>query len=96
MGMQRIRLALTRWVGGLLNMAGAPGFVREGTYSSAHGVDVSVRVSALFTVVAVNQFEIFFYRLSGEIDGVSVTASRRYTEVRIPVRVHDSEPSARE
>src|SRR5262245_7735072 len=71
---RQLRLTVLGWLGALLNLAGMPGFVRDCTYRSASGADVTVRVTRLFTVVTVNEFEIFFYRVSGRIDGVSVTA----------------------
>lgn len=66
----RFRLAWLRFWGGLANLAGFPGVVREGEYQSELGVTVKVRKSALFTVVTVNGVDVFFYRLSGGIDGV--------------------------
>jgi hypothetical protein len=91
MRVTRLRLLVLGWLGRLANLAGLPGFVRNGRYTSALGVDVIVRISPLFTIVSVDGFEIYFYRLSGGIDGVSVTADPRYTAARTPARVRDSE-----
>ena len=94
--MKRRRLSILKWLGELANLAGIPGLVRPATYRSALGVTVAVRVSPLFTVISVGSFEIYFYRLSGTIDGVSVTADPDYTAERTPTPVRDngaSDPS---
>jgi hypothetical protein len=91
----RLGLRMARWLGSVLNLAGLPGFVRAGTYESAYG-DVAVRVSSLFTVVSIDGLEVFFYRLSGAIDGVSITARRDYTGARTRSPVRDSAASAPE
>jgi hypothetical protein len=91
-----VRLRVLRSLGGLLNTMRVPGFVREATYVSARGAKVCVRISSLFTVVSVDGFEIFFYRLSGGIDGVSMTEPPDYMVARIPSRVRGSERTAHE
>jgi hypothetical protein len=96
MRVPRVRLLVLTWLGRLLNLAGLPGFVQPGRYQSAIGVNVAVRVSPLFTVVSVDGFEIYFYRLSGGIDGVSVTADPDYTAVRTRAPVRDSAGTDRE
>jgi len=76
----RLRLGwLTCW-GWLANLAGFPGFVRECEYRSELGVAVRVRKSPLFTVVTVNGVDVYFYRLTGGIDGVGVNPSSDCTE----------------
>ena len=67
-----------RWltVCGWLANLGFPCVVRETQYeSAAHGVSVRVRVSKLFTVVTVNGVDVYFYRLTGRIDGVGFSPS---------------------
>src|SRR5574340_373896 len=69
--LNRLRLWWLRFWGELANLAGFPGFVRAGEYSSDQlKVQVKVRTSPLFTVVTVNGIDVFFYRLTGGIDGV--------------------------
>ena len=64
------RVSILSWLGWVMNLAGFPGWVRECSYRSHLGVQVDVRISFLFTVVTVNGVDIYFYRLSGQIDGV--------------------------
>ena len=72
-----LRLRLLDWMGKLANLAGLPCIVREGEYSSpSAGVTVRVRSSSLFTVVTVNGVDVYFYRLSGEYDGVGISNGR--------------------
>lgn len=68
----RIHLGwLTLW-GRVADVLGFPGFVREGQYASDYlGVNVLVRKSPLHTVVTVNGVDVYFYRLTGGIDGVT-------------------------
>ena len=58
------------WLGWAANLVGFPGCVRVCSYTSTLGVQVVVRISPLFTVVTVNGVDVYFYRLSGQIDGV--------------------------
>lgn len=74
-----LRLRWLQLCGRLVNLAGLPGFVREGEYSSQLGVTVKVRKSALHTTVTVNDVDVFFYRLTGKMDGVGFNASPDYT-----------------
>lgn len=66
----RLRLGWLAFWGRVMNLAGFPGFVRECDYASQLGVTVKVRKSALYTTVTVNGVDVFFYRLTGGIDGV--------------------------
>jgi hypothetical protein len=84
-------LSILKWSGQLANLAGLPGLIRPASYRSALGVTIAVRVSPLFTVISVDSFEIYFYRLSGRIDGVSVTANPDYTAARTPTPVRGNE-----
>jgi hypothetical protein len=56
------------WLGKFLNLASIPGFVKPGEYQSS-GVNVSVRVSPLYSVVTVNGLDLYFHRTTGLIDG---------------------------
>lgn len=78
MMLSRLRLGWLRFWGSVVNLAGFPGFVREGEYVSQRGVTVRVRTSALFTTVTVNGVDVYFYRLTGGIDGVAVSPSADY------------------
>jgi hypothetical protein len=83
--MARLRLRLLDWAGKLANLAGMPCIVREGEYSSpSAGVTVRVRSSSLFTVVTVNGVDVYFYRLTGGIDGVGVNQTSGYSKDDIP------------
>ncbi len=64
------RVRILSWLGRVAGLAGFPGWVRECSYTSVLGVQVHVRISPLFTVVTVNGVDVYFYRLSGQIDGV--------------------------
>ena len=61
--------------GKVANLAGFPIVVRETDYHSALGVDVKVRTSPLYTTVTVNGVDVYFYRLTGQINGVGLTAA---------------------
>lgn len=71
-----MRLTWLVWLGRAARLVGYPCVVREGHYeSAATGVSVSVRALDLFTVVTVNGVDVYFYRLTGGIDGVGVGPS---------------------
>jgi hypothetical protein len=70
MGWTRFRLGWRRIWGRLANVVGLPGFVRVGKYTSGLGVTVRVRTTPLFTIVTVQDTDVYFYRLTGRIDGV--------------------------
>ena len=71
-----IRLWWLRLWGRIVNLAGLPGLVRECDYASGLGpTSVRVRISPLFTVVTVNGVDVFFYRLTGGIDGIGYAPS---------------------
>jgi len=76
---------LQRWLGGILNTLGIPGFVSDTTYRSAR-FDAHVRVSRgkSYTVICVNGLDLYFRRLSGRIDGVGF--SRTPDCMPVPVR----------
>jgi hypothetical protein len=86
-----LRVSLLTWAGRILNLAGFPGWIRSGSHDSQFGT-VHVRVSALYTVVTVNGVEVFFYRLTGGIDGVGVSQTANYTTVGIPAAVSAADP----
>lgn len=74
--MYTICLAASRILGVLANLAGVPGFVRECEYrASVADVIVSVRKSSLYTIVTVNGVDVYFYRLTGRIDGIGFSPS---------------------
>ena len=61
----------------MANLAGLPGFVRECDYhSESLGVAVRVRMNPRFTVITVNGVDVYFYRLTGYIDGVGFNSPR--------------------
>ncbi len=59
--------------GRALNTLGLPCIVRNGEYKSeTFGTRVRVRCGEVFTVVTVNEIDVYFHRLNGQIDGVGV------------------------
>lgn len=61
-----------RWLARIANTLGVPGFVRVSEYHSADSrITVRVRCGSAFTVISVNNVDIYFDRLSGRIDGIS-------------------------
>jgi hypothetical protein len=86
-----IRLSLLTWAGRILNLAGFPGWIRSGSHESEFGT-VQVRVSALYTVVTVNGVDVFFYRLTGGIDGVGISQTANYTTAGIPAVASAADP----
>jgi hypothetical protein len=58
--------------GRMLNAAGAPGFIRRQQCRRLRDTAVEVRVTRRFTIVAVNNIQLMFRRLSGELDGIVV------------------------
>jgi hypothetical protein len=63
---------LTKWLARLANALRVPGFVRITDYTTADSrITVRVRCGTAFTVISVNNVDIYFDRLSGRIDGVS-------------------------
>jgi hypothetical protein len=86
-----LRLSLLTWLGRILNLAGLPGWIRAGEYESEHG-RVRVRVTPLYTVVTVNGVEVFFYRLTGGLDGVGVSHTWNYRPADIPSAVALADP----
>jgi hypothetical protein len=71
---------VSKWLARLANAVGIPGFVRVTDYQSADGrITVRVRCGSAFTVLSVNNVDIYFDRLSGRIDGVSYGQKPRGT-----------------
>jgi hypothetical protein len=69
-----LKLKWMRMLGSLANLAGLPGFARDCEYDSkAMDTRVTVRNTGLYTIITVNGVDVFFYRLTGGIDGVCVT-----------------------
>ena len=79
----RIAAALGR----ALNTLGLPCIVRNGEYrSETFGTRVQVRCGEVFTVVTVNEIDIYFHRLNGRIDGVGLRGTPDYTSGSTPER----------
>lgn len=67
----RFPLGVIGWLGKLANVAGFPGFIRDCEYESVGtSTRVTVRRTALYTIITVNGVDVYFYRLTGGIDGV--------------------------
>ena len=90
-----IRLSFLIWAGRILNLAGLPGFLRAGHHESELGT-VRVRVSPLYTVVTVNGVDVFFYRLTGGIDGVGINQIKNYRQDEAPSGVALADPAPSE
>jgi hypothetical protein len=85
------RLSVLTLAGRILNLAGFPGWIRAGSHCSQFGT-VQVRVTALYTIVTVNSMDVYFYRLTGGIDGVGVSQTANYTGDGIPAAVGAVDP----
>ncbi len=84
-----LRLKVFGLMGSLLNLAGAPGIVRDCEYfSEGTSTRVTVRRTALYTVVTVNGTDVYFYRLSGGIDGVGATLTSGCKVAQAPESAH--------
>ncbi len=82
-------------MGRLLNLAGAPGFVRDCDYdASACQATVSVKTGQLFTVVRVNGMDVYFNRLTGTIDGIGFNPAFDCTLIRAEGSEHSDERAA--
>ena len=90
-----MRLRISGWIGALLNWLGFPGFVRECKYKSTEtDTFVSVRYSSLYSVVSVNGVDVYFHRITGEIDGVGVSQAEHCTALDTLELTHLAEPRA--
>ena len=90
------RLTFWRALGGLVNLVGLPGFVRETEYASREmATAVTVRRVALYTVVTVNDVAVYFNRLSGLIDGVALSRTGDYPAGETQSAQSDPVPSSR-
>src|SRR5271157_6028102 len=69
--LSRTRIYVRLFLGGLFNLAGIPGLVRECNYGgTTTKAEITVRHGGLFTIISVNGLDIYFHRLTGSIDGV--------------------------
>src|SRR5438309_1210221 len=89
-----LRLRLRVLAGKLYNLAGIPGIVRDCDYSATIcDARIRVRSKELFTIITVNDLDIYFHRLTGSIDGVGLSTPPGYCKQdevlesgRVPVR----------
>jgi hypothetical protein len=66
----RITIRGTQIVGTMLRKLRAPGFIKDvEIQDETSGHSISVKSTALFTIVTVNGRDFFFHRLSGRFDG---------------------------
>ena len=68
MAMLRVR----RSVGWFLNTLRAPGFMRPAACEHRLGIPVEVTIGKLFTVIHVRDVKLFFDRVTGRFDGLSL------------------------
>lgn len=79
----RIRIFIRLLFGGIFNLAGIPGLVRDCNYRSVTAnAEITVRQGELFTIISVNGLDIYFHRLTGSIDGVGSTSNCKLDEIR--------------
>jgi hypothetical protein len=70
-----LRLRCRVAFGRLLNLAGIPGLIRSCDYKAGiTDARIRVRVGEMFTVITVDGLDIYFHRLTGQIDGVGLAA----------------------
>ena len=67
-----MRRHVRRAFGRILNIIGAPGFIRASACHDRLGIAVEVRIDEMFTVVTVKNIRLLFHRLTGKFDGVVV------------------------
>lgn len=78
-------LSAVGWLGRIANLAGLPGLVRDCEYNSeATSTRVTVRRTALYTIITVNGTDVYFYRLTGGIDGVGASQASCCTTEPVP------------
>jgi hypothetical protein len=65
-----------------MNKLGVPGFMRAAPCEHRLGVSVEVTVGQQFTVIHVRDVKLFFDRVSGRFDGVSLDGSECEVEAR--------------
>ena len=65
-------LVWRRGLGWILNKLGAPGFMRAAPCEQRLGIPVEVIVGRLFTVIHVREVKLFFDRVTGRFDGLSI------------------------
>jgi hypothetical protein len=86
---KRVLLRLRVWLGKLLNAIGFPGITADGEYDA--GIckgKIQVKRTPLFTVVSVNELEIYFHRLTGQIKSVGFSEASFSSPVEAPKPAH--------
>jgi len=66
------RIGVRRGLGWFLNALGVPGFMRASPCEHRLGVPVEVTIGRQFTVIHVRDVKLFFDRITGRFDGVSL------------------------
>jgi len=66
------RIAVRRGLGWFLNALGVPGFMRAAPCEHRLGIPVEVTIGQQFTVIHVRDVKLFFDRVTGRFDGVSL------------------------
>ena len=70
-----MRLALKQLLGKVLNLLGAPGFIRAHTCHDRLGVPIEIRFDDLFMTILIEDKRLLFHRLSGQFDGIVLETS---------------------
>ena len=65
-------LSLRRGLGWVMNALGVPGFMRTARCEQRLGIPVEISVGKLFTVIQVRDVKLFFDRITGRFDGVTL------------------------
>jgi hypothetical protein len=61
-----------RGLGWLMNALGVPGLMRAARCEQRLGIPVEVIVGKMFTVIQVREVKVFFDRVTGRFDGVTL------------------------
>lgn len=86
---KRLLLVLRLRLGKFLNAIGFPGIIADDEYDSGIcKAKIKVRCGPLFTVVSVNELDIFFHRLTGQIKFVGFSEAAFSSPVEGPKSVH--------
>lgn len=89
-----IGIRLRMLAGRLCNVLGLPGIVAPCDYQAqVTNASIRVRIGDLFTVISVNGLDVYFHRLTGEIDGIGFSPASDCTLGATPELVHsDASP----
>jgi hypothetical protein len=76
------QLGWRRGLGWILNALGVPGFMRAAQCEQRLGIPVEIIVGKVFTVIHVREVKLFFDRVTGRFDGLSIDGADCESRVR--------------